>query len=308
MPSEPADPGPTISDLALLRAARVWVGDDPSTLWDVFRHDRRVALSWAWDEQPLEDRSSALEKLRHEHAAQARPDMARVHPSWWLRALKYEPASVRRTVASSLPEDLSEPLYQGLKLDRDAVQPDRPPHPFAVRTVMALWTECLLSDLPERPDDPRAIVALTRFDTRTTNRLIDTAGLAKWSLTDETPPPMSARERERYVLFRAAVGASDSRFYEVAYRDVASIDRDIPHPERTLGLITFARLLGAADPHRVRWAFQHIAYPRAKSLRRLMGSSARKTPMLARWESDILRAAWDILEAEGWISIRWGDA
>jgi hypothetical protein len=308
MPSELAPPGPTISDVALLRAARVWVGDDPSALWDVFRHDRRVALAWAWDEHPAEDRSAALERLRQEHAAQVGPDMARVHPSWWLRALKEEPASVRRTVAASLPDDLSEPLYQGLNLDRDEVQPDPPPHPFAVRTVMALWTERLLGDIPERPDDPRAIVALTRFDTRVTTRMIDTAGLAKWSLTNEKPPPMKPRERERCLLFRAAVGASDSRFYEVAYRDVASIDRDAPHPERTLGLITFARLLGAADPHRVRWAFQHIPYPTAKSLRLLMGSSARKAPTLARWESDILRAAWDVLQAEGWISIRWGDA
>jgi hypothetical protein len=307
MTSEHAPPGPTIADLALLRAARIWVGDDPSALWDVFRLDRRVALAWAWDEHPAEERSEALERLRQEHRAQARPDMARIHPSWWLRALKEEPASVRRTVASSLPAELSTPLYQGLKLEKDDVQPNHPPHPFAVRTVRALWAERLLGDIPERADDPRAIVALTRFDTRTTNRLVYTAGLAKWSLTDEKPPLMSAREQERYLLFRAAVGASDSRFYEVAYRDVASIDHEAPHPERTLGLITFARLLNAADPHRVRWAFQHVSYAMAKSLRRLMGPTIRNAPLLARWESDILRAAWDVLQAEGWISVRWGD-
>ena len=309
MRPEPSSPGQSLSDLALLRAARVWVGVESSALWDVFRHDRRAELAWAWDEQPPEDRRSAFSRLQEEHAAQARPDLSRVHPSLRLRALKEEACvSVRLAVVAALPEALREPLYAGLHIEPDHLSPSREFGPRRdPRAVMALWTERLVGDIPERPGEPRVIAALTRFDAGSTARLIHIAGLAKWSLTDVKPPEMKPKDRERYVLFRAAMGAADSRFHEVAYRDVESIDKESPRPEAALGMITFARLLNAADPHRVRWALQHLPYPTAKSLRLLMGPTARKAPNLARWESDILRAAWDVLQVEGRISIRWED-
>jgi hypothetical protein len=274
----------------------------------VFRHDRRAELAWAWDEQPPEDRRSAFSRLQEEHAAQAGPDMVRVHPSWWLRALKEEPTSIRRAVAAALPESLREPLYDGLNLDNDSLRPSREPDPVALRAVMALWTERLVGDVPERPGESRVIAALTRFDVKSTARLIHLAGLAKWSLTDVKPPSMKPKDNERFVLFRAAMGAADSRFHEVAHRDVESIDKKAPRPVAALGLVTIARMLNAVDPYRVRWALQHLPYPTAKTLRLLMGPTARKAPTLARWESDILRAAWDVLQVEGRISIRWEDA
>src|SRR4051794_24758616 len=96
---EPADvPTPlTDSDRVLLLAVHAW-GDDPGAgLWDVFPPDRGAALRWAWEHGPTRalSRVDALTELASERHAQARVDLARVHVSWWARALRDEPLSVR---------------------------------------------------------------------------------------------------------------------------------------------------------------------------------------------------------------------
>src|SRR3954464_7729811 len=107
MDHEPA-PGPLSSvDLALLRAARVWGGGDVSALWACFPAGRRSSLRWGWEAGRSGDPGEALDRLRREHAAQARPDLARVHVSWWVRALKDEPPSVQRAVAANLPAGIA---------------------------------------------------------------------------------------------------------------------------------------------------------------------------------------------------------
>jgi hypothetical protein len=152
------------------------------------------------------------------------------------------------------------------------------------------------------------IVALSRCDASTLTRLIRTTGLAKWSLTPARPQEFAPDDMARFDHLRERLGAVDPRFCQVAVCDVADIGRGTPGNEARLGLTTFARLLASADPYRVRWALQHLPYPTAKAIRTLMGPPGRRNPMLARWETDVLRAGWleMLLESrldEPW---RWG--
>jgi hypothetical protein len=297
----------TPTDLTLMRAAKVWISADATGLWDTFRPDRREALMAAWDQCRAESIGDAFERLYAEQVAQARPDLSRVHASWWLRALAEEPPSVQRAVASALPSEIAEGLLHGLNLTRAQARPDHPQCPTALQTALALWSERLVGDLAERGDDPAAIVALTRFDSRTVGRMINTVGLAKWSLTTQRPPRLDRLDTERFTLFRAALEKMDMRFVHVAERDLTALDRRGKRPEARLGLITLARLLSAADPHRVRWALQHIPYSTAKAIRKLMGPAPRRVPMLARWEREILRAAWEMLHLQGRVTTAWED-
>lgn len=306
MDDEPA-PGPlTNVDRALILAAKVWGDQAGSGVLDRFPIDRRASLRWGWEAGGSSDRSSALESLRREHAAQARPDPARVHMSWWVRALEEEVESVRRAVLANLPAAIADALRVELKRSPEDLRGDRPAHPLALETALALWTVRIVGGLAERPDDPPVVVALTRFDTRTAARLIQTTGLAKWSLTDRPMPPLERNDAERLAHFREAFVGADPRFVQVATRDVDTLTPGGPHPLARAGLTGFARLLNAADRHRVRWALQHLPYGTAKTLRTQMGAAGKRAPMLARWETDVLRAAWVRLHDEGFVPDGWG--
>jgi hypothetical protein len=293
-------------DRSLLRAARVWrVAVDPE-FWERLPADRRPALRAGWEEETATSIGQAREALLLEHQAQARPDLARVHVSWWVRALQEEPRSVQRAVASSLPEGVAEPLRNGLGLSTSDLAEGRPPHPGALSTVVSLWTERIVGDVAERDDDPPAIAALSRFDVPTTILLIRATGLVKWSMTSFPAPRLGRRERDRLEHFRERVPDFDRRFLLIAESDIAALDSDDPHPEARAGLGTFARLLGSADPYRVRWAIQHLPYHTAKTIRTLMGTLAKRTPMLVGWESELLFLSWKRLFDEGRVSVGWG--
>src|SRR5690242_11224669 len=47
---------------------------------------------------------SASDELRADLAAQAHPDLRRVHPTWWVRALQEESPAVRLAVAAHAPD------------------------------------------------------------------------------------------------------------------------------------------------------------------------------------------------------------
>jgi len=227
-----------------------------------------------------------------------------VHVSWWVRALKDEPAPVRAAVVGHVPSAVSEALRGELGLGPDDLASDRPPHPHALGMALALWTERLVGDLPERDDDPPAVVALSRLDATTLTRLIREAGLAKWSLTPETAG-LGPDELARCDRLSAHLGAVDPRFRQVAASDVADLGPGVANRSARLGLTTLARLLATADPYRVRWALQHIPYATAKALRTLMGPPGRRNPMLARWETDVLRAGWLELLRESRLEEPW---
>lgn len=304
---------PSLADQALIRAARVWGRDIGPGFWRRFRPERHAVLRLLFESGLADDPRSALNQLQREQAAQARPDLARVHVSWWVRALREEPRSVRSTVVTHLPGGLADALRVELRLGPDDHGADRPAAPVALRAVLALWSERLIGDLPERDDDPPVIVALTRFDAPLVLRLVRALGLAKWGLHGSSHAELSPDDLPRLERLQGLLGDVEIHFAQIVARDIEAIGQDDTRAEARarLGLSTVARLLAPADPYRVRWALQHLPYGTAKVIRAGMApagglASAR---MLARWENGILRAAWSLLHAEGWINEpwRWGD-
>jgi hypothetical protein len=289
----------TVSDLALLRSIKAWHGETGPRFWQLFGPEWRSSLRWGWESLGTEDVQTAIDTLRSEHAAQARPDLARVHATWWVRVLKAEPPSVQKAVAANLPSGIAEAIRGSLNLALDALRPDRTAHPSALQITLSVWTVRLVGDVPVRDDDPQVIAALTQVDTPTIAWIIHAAGLAKWALTSRPAPSSDSKDFERMDHFRRALANVDSRFVPIADRDVDALKPGHPRSAARLGLTTIARLLGVAQPYRARWALQHVPYATAKAILALMPPPGRRTPMLARWESELLRAAWQRMHDEG---------
>ena len=297
----PLDSTLTLSDHAFLHALSGWgKGVDPR-FWGPFRPAWGVPLRAAREALPGGDPRPAIEQLRREHAAEARPDLARIHPSWLARALQEEPPSVRRAVLANVASPLREALANALGLGPEDLKADRPPRPEALQAVLALWTERLVGDLPERPDDPLAIRALTRLGPRELVRLARSTGLAKWAIASDDASAPTAGARVRLAFFARAFRPIDKKARALAQRDTIAASAgngDARHGLTRLGWTTVARLLALADPFRTRWALQHLPYPVAKFTRALVPTSS-PSPGWLRWEEAALRAAWSRLHDEG---------
>lgn len=280
-------------------AARVWGGEISASFWQRFRSDQRASLRWAWQTERAEGVDQTFSQLQLLHEAQARPDLARVHVSWWVQSLKNEPRSVQRAVAANAPQEIASALRDGLNVSEAGLRADSPPHAIAVQTALALWTLRLVGDLAERDDDPPVIRAISRLDTGAIARLIHTAGLAKWALIAGQPPGLVESDQPRLEWLRGALSELDLRFSQVVQRDLEAKHSAGPQAIARAGLTTFARLLGVTDLYRARWALQHLPYSTARSIRALMGPEGHRTPMLARWEGDLLRSAMNCLRVEG---------
>jgi hypothetical protein len=305
----PPAPGPLIRiDHDLLDALKAWGGTDASECLDRFAPGRRASLRWEWSHGPRrdDDPEAALERLRRAHRTQTRPDLSRIHVSWWMRALRDETESVRLAVVAALPRAVADAFAAEFPQSVESRAPERAAEPGTLQGALALWSSQLVGDLPERADDPPVIAALTRLDAPSLARLIRTTGLAKWALTAVTPPSaLDHRDHERFESFRRAPAATDARFVRAAEKDVAALHATDPRAPDRAGLATFARLLNSADLFRARWALQHLPYATAKIVRALMGPDPRKTALLARWESDVFRVAVDHLHDEGRLPDVW---
>jgi hypothetical protein len=296
----------TAVDQAMLHAARAWGRDVAPGYWRLFRTDRQTALRMAWENDPPGDPAASLEFLKRAHAAQARPDLARVHVSWWSRALQDEPRSVRAAVVANLPPGIADALREAVHLGRDELTPDRPADPLALRAALSLWSERLVGDLPDPDGDPPVVAALAGLDSRAAVRLVRSAGLAKLSITSVPLPGSEPDDHDLSARLRSLIPNPESSFVAIATRDIVALGSVRgTHPEDRLGLTTVARLLDQLDPHRVRWVLQHVPYSTARAIRGLMSQSGRRTPTLAGWEEGVLRAAWVVLHQEGWISEAW---
>jgi hypothetical protein len=287
----------TIADSALLDAVRAW-GDAGHPVWGALRPSWRERLAAARDAAPPVDPAAALDRLRGAHREEARPDLGRVHPSWWVRALQGETPAVRLAVVSGLPPSSREPIRAALGLPADDLTTDRPPRPEALRCARALWAERLVGHRPDPEADPPVVVALTGLDPRARARLVQAIGLAKWALAGEEPPVLSPRDRADLDHFRETFGTTDPGPERLARRDVAEHGRGGRPEEGALGLVTIARLLAAVEPYLARWALQHLPYSVARFTRSLMAATARDGEA-AEVESRVLRASWDRLRAEG---------
>ncbi len=305
MDNEPAPRPLTSHESAALLAARAWSGGLSETFWESFTPELHASMRWAWQSMAPITAAEARARLAEEHRAQARPDLARIHVSGWIQALEHEPRSVQRALAARLPAGVAGAIREGLGIAPGELTPSHPADPVATRTALSLWTVRLVGDVPERADDPPVIVALAHLDATAIARLVHHAGLAKWALADKPFPSAERKEQEKLAWFRDELRDTDPRFIQVARREVSELPQETPSTLGRLGLNTFARLLTAAEPYRAHWALQHLAYPMARSLRVLMGPGNRRAPMLARWEGEVLRAAWRRLLQDGWIRLAW---
>jgi hypothetical protein len=243
------------------------------------------------------------------HEASARVELARVHPSWCVRALTHESPAVQRAVTAAFPDSVRHPVQAGLLLDSQDLRSERTAAPEALSWVLGLWAERLVGGAAERSDDPPAIMALSRLSPRAGYGLCRLAGFCKLLLAGRQPPGDGARpsRRERWDWLRARLAAAGPDFQAQARREVQSgvSSRIAPrhHPAR-LGLVSIGRLLAGCEPFRVRWALQHWPYPMAKLTRALMAAAAT-SPEELEGESLVLKTAWDRLTLEGRLPMPW---
>jgi hypothetical protein len=309
------------ADRILLLAARAWPAAGGSgeaalacaRLWERLGRAWRRRLGEAWEGGATEvapgDPGSARDEIRRAHAATARVDAARVHPSWWVRALREESPAVQRVVAATAPEPVRHAVQAGLLLDNADLLAERPGDPQVRAWVLSLWTERLVGGEPERVDDPAAIVVLTRLAPRTAYRLCGAAGLGKLALAGEPPKPDVPRQtlHARWQWLQERLASADAAVQEQARGDVRSVPPHLPSRQvaARIGLLTIARLLADCEPFRVRWALQHWPYPLAKLTRSLMPPASQRAIPWQHGESMVLKAAWDRLGMEGRLPMAW---
>jgi hypothetical protein len=293
-----------------------WSEADRILFWAVRAGADRPEPSWGRRLQEVWERAarvagpcdpaSAREQLRRAHQAEARVDLRRVHPSWWVRALREESPAVQRVVAASAPEQVRHAVQAGLLLDDRDLAGDHPADPAVLDWVLSLWTERLVGGAAERADDPPAIQALSRLSPRSGYRLCRWAGLAKLALAgregddDVAAGPPGSRTRAEWLRERLA--PADAEFRALVAHDVqAPAVAKLPRRRRAarIGLLTIARLLADCEPFRVRWALQHWPYPIAKLTRSLMPPASKRSTTVSRGEALVLKTAWDRLNLEG---------
>jgi hypothetical protein len=301
----------TTIDRALLQALRVWGRAADDRFWNHVRPSWRDRLRAGWDLESARaaERDHDLSELRTQDQAERRLDFARIDASWLVRALKEESPSVQRAVAAHAPDVIAEVLRAGLALRSEALVPDRPPHPEALRWALALWSERLVGGPEVLRDDPLVVITVTQLKMQDRVRLLNLIGLAKraWALEPSGPPAEprenlgSARQRDQHRLhhFQALWGQPDPTLVAAARADLATVEGRDDATTR-LGLVTIGRLLSAVDPYRLRWVLQHLPYPFAKEVRSLVAlkhAHLSESQVLA-WESRIFRAACDRLRDE----------
>jgi hypothetical protein len=254
----------------------------------------------------------AIDRLRAMHQASARVELARVHPSWFVRALVEESPAVRRVVTASFPDSVRHRVQAELLLDSQDLIGERAAAPDVLGWVQALWTERLVGGEPERPDDPPVIRAMTRLPLPTCYALCRLAGVGKLALAGQNrgnsrPAPL---HRARWEWLHGRLSTAGGDFQAAVRKDVQTVlSLKMPHRHRAarVGLVAFARLLAECEPFRVRWALQHWPYPIAKLTRSLIPAGAEGPRFLSLGESLILQTAWDRLNLEGRLPMSWPD-
>jgi hypothetical protein len=286
-------PRSTAADRAFLLACRAFDQDIAAVL---------ERLSPAWRDRlrgiPEAARNPApsLETLRQSLHQEAHPDLERIHPSWWVRALQDESPTVKRAVAAYGPEPIRDRLRNELELKREEVVPARKPHPEVVACLRALWAEPFVGGPPLGEADPPIVRALVGLGRHEVARLVALTGLAKLAAIPDGPAPPAATGRiaARLAALRALWREPDPRWVEQARADVAATEGNVVANLPRLGLITVGRLLGRIDPHRARWALQHLPYGIAKAVRPYMEETGPRSidpAALDGWESRVLALA-----------------
>ena len=308
------------ADLALVRAIRAWgdsggdgQGGNPFAFLARFSPSYRERILNIWFSIARVTPELAWQTLLRDHQAAARFDPARVHPSWFARILGAESPAVRALVTAQATGLICAALDQSAEPDHSSASPAGPAHPEAVAWALTLWSERLVGDIPESPNDPPVILALSQFSWRDQYRLVRAVGQAKLAFaieglapqpSDEARARIRSTDRVRIAYFRRTIGQPDPRLVPLARRDFDSIATERSRHFAAVGLLTVARLLKGYDRHRVRWAIQHVPYSVAKQLAKLggggkLGSTGLSPQAFQAWESWVFEAAWARLLSEG---------
>ncbi|RUL87813.1 hypothetical protein [Tautonia sociabilis] len=302
--SQSAQP-PSLAEQALLVAFRAFGAwpDDPA--WS------RLGPSWRARLEPERraigdqlDAGAARAQLCREHAAEARADPARIHPSWYVRALKREATAIRRAVAAAGPLPPGAGLRRGLGYVDEGPSFSHPPHPEALAWALVLAGERLVGGPIRREDDPTLVRAISALDSRGHYHLLSALGLAKLAFANEAGPLRSrARTRTRIRVIEPSLPAPRLELVDLALADIraARSEGGGRHLPPRLGLVSAGRLLADADPHRARWTLQHLPYDVARLIGVHMASPAPSPGRRAvlAWEEALLRAAIVLLIREG---------
>ncbi len=286
------------TDEALVAALAAWGGVEALPLLRRFGAQRARTLAGALVPTPP---TAPIESLRDSAAAQRRPDPARIHKSWYIRALQDESPAVRRVVVSAAQEPLRTALIGALGLaDADLIS-DHPADPGAYEVALTLWTERLVGDVSPRHDDAAAVRALTTLGPVGLYRLLRLCGLAKCIVGGDAAIASTGRvTTDRLVALRCRLtGPIDARLAQIAERDWIAAAPLGRHRLAGIGLVTLGRLLAKAEVNRVRWALQHVAYPVAKRLRIAASRPEASVREVQELETRVLEAAWDRLREEG---------
>ena len=165
MENEPAPARCRSVDLALLRAAEVWGGQDRRRPLGPLPGRPPLLAPLGQGDGPARGRRAGPRPAppRARRAGPARP--ARVHvelvgPGLQGRARL---GPTRRRGPSARRRRRGRPRRARALARRPRA--DRPADPGALAVALALWTDRLVGDLPERDDDPPVVVALTRGST-----------------------------------------------------------------------------------------------------------------------------------------------
>jgi hypothetical protein len=201
-------------------------------------------------------------------------------------------------VVRASPEPLRSRLARELLLDTVDLTPDHDAAAGPAAWAFSLWTERLVGDLAERDDDPLVIVVLSRRPLRPLLRLLRLIGACKQSLAGgppgSRPGSPTARRIARMQDHLQAQEGGLAAFAADAAGDVeAARASRIParHRAARIGLTTIASLLAVVEPHRTRWALQHLPYPTAKLLRSLMASAIANDDALRQREACLLQTS-----------------
>ncbi len=283
------------TDEALVAALAAWGGVEALPLLRRFGAQQARRLAGALVPAPP---AGPVEILREARAAQNAPDPRRVHPTWYIRALQDESPAVRRVVVAAADGPLRAALVVALDLSDADLTPDRPPDPGARDVALTLWTERLVGDVPPRESDPPAILALATLGPVALYRLLRLCGLAKQALAGDDAPSRRVMIERAAALCDRLAGPLDARLVQLVRRDWEAATTFGRHRLAGTGLATLGRLLARAEPYRVRWALQHVAYPVAKRLRVAASRPEASVRVVQALEARVLDAAWGRLREE----------
>lgn len=297
---------PTVAERALLRAFLAFGNGPSGATWARLSDRWRARLDsirGAITNTP--DPASARDRLERNHHDEARPDPTRIHPTWWARALSRESPSVRRAVISHAPDPIGPALRRTFAAEADATEDANPPDPDALAWVLALAGERFVGGPAREDDDPPIIRIIAALDGRRYSHLVTGLGLARLAFLGQEDASRP-RNRDRIAMLRPSLPEPTPELLTLVRDDLAALHLDaeggtVRNLPPRLGLRSVARLLAPVDPHRTRWALQHLPYPIARSLYEHMSHDqpSLAPALLQRFESDMLLSAVVLLVREG---------